>query len=105
MAMRKFIHNVILGLLNIITIFILMAAPVVALIYLSKPLDAAVAFNADTRKDIPVDIQNKFTKESNLFDAELNKKYSEMSGTPTTIDIVKNDKKSEYDSNIESRQP
>jgi hypothetical protein len=76
---QAFAKNVI----NIMITFLLMAAPIAALIYSSQPLEERGLGSVITST-----YQELLDEQANLYDTELNQWYAELSGQPTTIDIV-----------------
>lgn len=81
MMLQRFITRV----FNVILTFMLMAAPIAALVYSSQPLE-----EAGSRVDAALtsSYQELIEEHSAWYDTHINKWYAQVSGQPTTIDIM-----------------
>lgn len=83
--MKKILQYLMTGITNAIMTFLLMAAPIAAIVYSSHLVDAA-AFPA-IKTAIAAPYRELIGGPAKWFDAGLNQRYAELSGQPTTIDI------------------
>lgn len=83
--MKMILQRFIIKVFNVMLTFMLMAAPIAALVYSSQPLE-----EAGSRVDAALSssYQELIEEHSDWYDTDLNKWYAEVSGQPTTIDIV-----------------
>lgn len=84
--MKKILQCLMTGIANVIMTFLLMAAPIAAIVFSSHLVDAAALPAIKTAIAAPY--RELIGGSSKWFDAGLNHWYAELSGQPTTIDIV-----------------